>query len=241
MSKTEEEQKGKKLGLSRPGKLELKKTVETGQVRQKFSHGRSRMVTVEVRKKRTFAPNAGGQMTKVPDEDEKVEEQLDPVIDEVVDEAVSEVVPPGSLTVEEKASRARALEGAKQSDIEVSKDVIVDKAIEEEERQRELDRKAAVSAAAAKLEAIEEGEADHKGRSKRTQERVPQRPPPSSRRTEPRRRSGKLTIAEALGGSEERTRSLASIKRARERKNNNSNSIYPKVKKLSVMLSFQKL
>ena len=50
MSKTEEEQKGKKLGLSRPGKLELKKTVETGQVRQKFSHGRSRMVTVEVRK-----------------------------------------------------------------------------------------------------------------------------------------------------------------------------------------------
>ena len=218
MSKTEEEEKGKKLGLSRPGKLELKKTVETGQVRQKFSHGRSRMVTVEVRKKRTFAPNAGGQMTKVPDEDEKVEEQLDPVIDEVVDEAASEVVPPGSLTEEEKASRARALEGAQQSDIEVSKDVIVDKAVEEEEeRQRELDRKAAVSAAAAKLEAIEEGEADHKGRSKRTQERVPQRPPPSSRRTEPRRRSGKLTIAEALGGSEERTRSLASIKRAREK------------------------
>ncbi|MFO1145218.1 MAG: translation initiation factor IF-2 [Rhodospirillales bacterium] len=39
-------------------RLELKKTVETGQVRQSFAHGRSKMVTVEVRKKRTFAPDA---------------------------------------------------------------------------------------------------------------------------------------------------------------------------------------
>ncbi|HIP10672.1 MAG TPA: hypothetical protein EYG65_13205, partial [Rhodospirillales bacterium] len=31
-----------KLRLSHPGKLELKKTIEGGQVRQKFSHGRSK-------------------------------------------------------------------------------------------------------------------------------------------------------------------------------------------------------
>ena len=48
-----------------PGKLELKKTVETGQVRQSFSHGRSKAVTVEVRKKRTFAQDAGGGMHEV--------------------------------------------------------------------------------------------------------------------------------------------------------------------------------
>ncbi len=48
-----------------PGKLELKKTVETGQVRQSFSHGRSKVVTVEVRKKRTFAPGAGGALQEV--------------------------------------------------------------------------------------------------------------------------------------------------------------------------------
>ena len=65
MAETKEQNKGKKLGLSRPGKLELKKTVKTGQVRQSFSHGRSKMVTVEVRKKRTFAPDAGGHMTEV--------------------------------------------------------------------------------------------------------------------------------------------------------------------------------
>ncbi|TPW04469.1 MAG: translation initiation factor IF-2, partial [bacterium] len=54
------------LKLSQPGKLELKKTVETGQVRQSFSHGRSKVVTVEVRKKRTFS-SAGGAMHEVKD------------------------------------------------------------------------------------------------------------------------------------------------------------------------------
>ena len=44
----------KPLSLKRPGRLELKKTVDAGQVRQSFSHGRSRAVAVEVRKKRTL-------------------------------------------------------------------------------------------------------------------------------------------------------------------------------------------
>ncbi|HIM26336.1 MAG TPA: translation initiation factor IF-2, partial [Rhodospirillales bacterium] len=93
-----------------------------------------------------------------------------------------------------------------------------DKKSEAEEAKREEQAKAAASAAAAKLEAIDggEAEAEKKGRVKRGSNRDGQRPPPV-RRTEPRRRSGKLTIAEALGDSEERTRSLASIKRAREK------------------------
>ncbi|MFZ1427362.1 MAG: translation initiation factor IF-2 associated domain-containing protein, partial [Geminicoccaceae bacterium] len=47
-----------RIGLSRaPGgsRLELKKTVETGVVRQSFSHGRSKAVAVEVKKTRTPA------------------------------------------------------------------------------------------------------------------------------------------------------------------------------------------
>ena len=239
MAETEERKKGKKLGLSRPGKLELKKTVGTGQVRQNFSHGRSRMVTVEVRKKRTFAPDAGGHMAEVPDEEEQIEDA--PVPEAAAPAAAEPAVKAtqaGTLTDEEKAARARALEGAKQPEdeagskadekilevgqakgtVEPEQGAGAEKLSEEEERQRELDTKAAASAAAAKLEALDGGEAepDHKGRAKRPQDRMPQRPPPS-RRTEPRRRSGKLTIAEALGGSEERTRSLASIKRAREK------------------------
>jgi len=54
MSDVNEQDKDKTT--ARPKRLELKKTVETGQVRQSFSHGRTKAVTVEVRKKRTIVP-----------------------------------------------------------------------------------------------------------------------------------------------------------------------------------------
>ena len=54
---TEQEQK-RPLTLARPGgRLELRKGVETGQVRQSFSHGRSKTVTVEVRASQQPAPS----------------------------------------------------------------------------------------------------------------------------------------------------------------------------------------
>ncbi|WP_420548328.1 translation initiation factor IF-2 [Curvivirga sp.] len=56
---------GSKLTLDKPGRLELKKTVETGQVKQSFSHGRSKTVTVEVKRKRTFERGASGKMRAV--------------------------------------------------------------------------------------------------------------------------------------------------------------------------------
>src|SRR5438132_1250904 len=51
----EQEQK-RPLTLRSGGTLGLRRPVETGQVRQSFSHGRSKAVTVEVRKKRIIAP-----------------------------------------------------------------------------------------------------------------------------------------------------------------------------------------
>ena len=66
MSETKDKDNKKKpLGLLRPGKLELNKTIESGQVRQSFSHGRSKMVQVEVRKKRTYTQNDAGRMSEV--------------------------------------------------------------------------------------------------------------------------------------------------------------------------------
>ena len=60
MSDTEESKdKKKSLSLSGGTRLELKKTVSSGQVRQSFSHGRSKAVTVEVRKKRTIKRDSG--------------------------------------------------------------------------------------------------------------------------------------------------------------------------------------
>ena len=46
-----EENKDKK---SLSGKLQLKKTYSAGQIKQNFSHGRSKSVSVEVKRKRTF-------------------------------------------------------------------------------------------------------------------------------------------------------------------------------------------
>ncbi|GAB5468824.1 MAG: translation initiation factor IF-2 [Rhodospirillales bacterium] len=54
------------LRLNRPGRLELKKTVEAGQIRQSFSHGRSKTVTVEVKRKRTFSPGTPAESEAAP-------------------------------------------------------------------------------------------------------------------------------------------------------------------------------
>ena len=58
---------GKPLELSRPGLLQLKKTVESGQVRLSFSHGRTKTVQVEKKKSRTFKRTKTGNMTEVPE------------------------------------------------------------------------------------------------------------------------------------------------------------------------------
>ena len=48
-----EENKDKKI--SNPGKLQLKKTFNAGQIKQSFSHGRSKSVSVEIKKKRSLS------------------------------------------------------------------------------------------------------------------------------------------------------------------------------------------
>ena len=58
MSDTKDQDAGKSRLSLRPGRLELGRTVNAGSVRQSFSHGRSKVVEVEVRKKRGPAPGA---------------------------------------------------------------------------------------------------------------------------------------------------------------------------------------
>jgi len=243
MSETSDTEK-KPLGLggggaARPKKLELKKTVESGQVRQSFSHGRSKMVQVEVRKKRTYASDSGGHMQEV-----KAEAQH-PSAD-----ADARAASHGPLTSEEKAARARALVDAAARDhaeapavarraqeaAEAEQKAITEpltpeeearrrgeeaerrKAEEAEARRREEQAKLAAAHAAAKLQAVaaEEGE-EEEARPRRPGAAAPRRPAPTRGRGEPRRRSGKITIAQALGDGEERVRSLAAYRRAREK------------------------
>ena len=59
MTDTKEQDRSPRIALSRPGgRLELKTTVDSGVVRQSFSHGRSKAVAVEVKRKRNLKPGA---------------------------------------------------------------------------------------------------------------------------------------------------------------------------------------
>ena len=254
---TEEKPAKKKLSLSRPGRLELKKTVDAGQVRQSFSHGRTKAVAVEVRRKRTFAQSADGDMTEVkPAPEEFAPMPADLALEAIEADAVvadaedGKRTQPRELTEQERAARARALVGLKEAETEQraadEARRAIEKAAEEERRRREeeqAERERAEAEARAQEEKPSEKEAaaaqsaqpsqrpasrapargsdaqadegePEKARGRRSGRPEPRRLAP--KRGEPRRRSGRLTIAQALD-DEERQRSLASLRRLRER------------------------
>ena len=57
MTDTKEQDRNPRISLAQPGaRLDLKKTVDSGMVRQSFSHGRSKSVAVEVKRRRQVRP-----------------------------------------------------------------------------------------------------------------------------------------------------------------------------------------
>src|SRR5215831_5006475 len=83
--------------------LSLKRTVESGHVRQNFSHGRSKSVVVEKKKKRTISgPGATEAEEAAP---------LQSEADRLLAEAIQK---PGALRPDELDARRRALEAAKE-------------------------------------------------------------------------------------------------------------------------------
>ncbi|HEX9449403.1 MAG TPA: IF-2-associated domain-containing protein, partial [Dongiaceae bacterium] len=117
----------KPLKLSSPGKLELKKTVDGGQVRQSFPHGRSKTVAVEVKKKRTYAPGAGGKMEVAAEHEAKPQAQPETTVSAPID------FDHHGLTAHERQARMKALEQAKR-DEEVRKVQEAEEAIRAAER-----------------------------------------------------------------------------------------------------------
>jgi translation initiation factor IF-2 len=252
------------------GRLELRRPPESaGQVRQSFSHGRSKTVTVEVRKKRVFAPGTGPEPA--------AQAETEPVVARAPEQPAAEparrtLQVPRTLTAEEARLRARAVQDAAKADAESR----LRHALEEEDRRRREEEQAAEEA---RLKAeedakrrVEEEEAKKRGAEEAKQRSVeaetqrkeeesrrevaeragkaaaakvaalaaagkvampadeeeeaavvrrpgappPRRPAVPVRRDE-RRRSGKLTVTRALSDDDERMRSLASVRRARER------------------------
>src|SRR5947209_19451373 len=65
MTEANEQEQKRPLTLRSGGTLGLRRPVETGQVRQSFSHGRSKQVTVEVRKKRAIGPGSAPEPARL--------------------------------------------------------------------------------------------------------------------------------------------------------------------------------
>ena len=122
MTSDNEKTGGKKpLKLKSPNTLELKKTVETGQVHQSFSHGRKKAVTVEVRRSRTFERNEAGRMKAVSSVTPAATEQKKPTPAKVKNpERRSGQKPSGQdiLTDAEREKRLQVLEAARKEDEE---------------------------------------------------------------------------------------------------------------------------
>jgi len=270
-----EQEQRRPLTLGRSGgKLELRKPVETAQVRQSFSHGRSKTVTVEVRKKRTIAP--GSVEASRPEASAAVAREQPSARPAPLEPSRRAVVLPRALTAEEKAGRARAVQDARKADEEARRRAAIAEArqrqeeeeraaeearrraeeearrkAEEEEARRRAEEEArkrseaeaqrrkeeesrrevaerAGKAAAAKVAALaaagkvavplEEEEEEPAVAPRRGARPEIKRPVAPVRRDEIRRRTGKITVTRALSDEEgERVRSLASVRRARER------------------------
>ncbi len=111
---------GNKLVPPAGNRLSLKRTIDIGRVKQSFSHGRSKSVVVEKKRKRIVMPHGGAAVEKP---QEKVEQTAAPV-EKPAAKAAGKAAPKTeksalrNLTQSEMAARAQALEGARKRDIE---------------------------------------------------------------------------------------------------------------------------
>lgn len=221
MTDTDEKTKSKKPLTLSAKTLTLSKAGEGGMhVRQSFTHGRSRTVTVEVKKKRVVLPGQGEDKGK--------------------QSGGGKSLGSTGLTPAEIEERLQALHGAMRTQVLESERSRL-KALEEEvhlKKEEETNQAPAASESSSAedqapslvepgLVPVEEG--DHKKKvvySAYGDEEETRRSKggdklkvPVAKRIEPRRRTGKLTIVQALRSDEDKPgRSLAAMRRQREKR-----------------------
>ncbi|GAB4229212.1 MAG: translation initiation factor IF-2 [Methyloligellaceae bacterium] len=228
MSDTKETDEKTTIRGARKPTLNLKRTVDAGHVRQNFSHGRSKSVIVEKKKKRTITRPGAAQAEQAG-------------AGEAPEAAPAKTKAPaggpqtlGGLSTEEQEARNRALEEARIRAEEERKRA-------EEERKRAAEEAKRAAEEAARAPVTEEskprrqeapvrsrGKGDDEAaaagrpapRPKVKKEREQPRPAPDRRGAEERVR-GKLTINNALD-DEQRQRSLASLRRHQKRQKKQS-------------------
>lgn len=235
---------GSKSGGRKPLTVSRK---SSGTVKQSFSHGRSKQVVVETKKRRPVGPGGAGAAKPA----EKPAAKRAATLEEKLAATAKKL----GITVDELKARQKVLAERKAQDASRAKEkketkdaqarlrdeqerkVQEEKEREEAEARRRAEEaalKAEEEAAKARAEAAPKG-----GRNKPSTPGPAAMPPPDSsggrgkrgrggrddrdrqrdgsRPRSSERRRGKLTISSALGDDAERQRSLASVKRARER------------------------
>ncbi|MBV7395069.1 translation initiation factor IF-2 [Mameliella sediminis] len=212
----------------------------SGSVKQSFSHGRTKNVVVETKRKRVVVPKpgaggaggkggpVGGSGGKRPAgiSDAEMERRLKALQAAKAREAEETA----KREAEEKAraeerERLRAEKEQKEREQREAEEALKRKAEEEERKKREAEEAAKAAAAAAAQPAPK---ADDQARAKPKKDEAPRRAPERDNRDDQNRgrgrgrddgnrRSGKLTLNQALGGEGGRQKSLASMKRKQER------------------------
>ncbi|MDB9991109.1 translation initiation factor IF-2 [Amylibacter sp.] len=212
--------------------LGLRNSSGPGHVKQSFSHGRSKSVVVEKKRKRVIVPGKGGadasggprpagvsdieldrrkkalMAAAAQENDRKAREEAETKSRETERAERRKVRDEKERVEEERVEKARQILEDKKKPAETlsPKKVKVEKPIPE-------DDPAASQAAALKAEA-----GDRIAPKRDDAPRKENKPQPRNQKGgDDRRRSGKLTINQALGGGGNRQRSLASIKRKQDR------------------------
>ena len=232
-----------KLGTRPP--LGLKRTVETGKVKQSFSHGRSNTVVVEVKKRRILGRPGEAPPAEAP-KPEPVAEAPKPAPKPAApapqpkrtspaDDITARRETQARLLREAEEARLTSLEEARRRDdrarVEQSEDErrraednrkAEEAAVEQARVAAEEEARAAESAAAPAPEpVVEADDEDRAARRPGGHAPAPRRPEPARPtrgRGDDRRHQGKLTVSRALSGEDDsRARSLAALRRAREK------------------------
>jgi translation initiation factor IF-2 len=234
-----------KLGARAP--LGLKRTVETGKVKQSFSHGRSNTVVVEVKKRRILGRPGDAEAPKVEEAPKPAAPAPQPAPKPAapqrpVNDASTRRELQDKLLREAEESRLNALEEARRRE-----DKQAAQATEEEKRRAEENRRAEEERAEASRRETEDTAqrtadeaarpaeaavpaapvADDEDEDRRPAHARPKHHAPAAKRPEParpvrgrddRRHAGKLTVTRALSDEDDnRARSLAALRRAREK------------------------
>src|SRR5947209_4802395 len=248
-----------KLGTRPP--LGLKRTVETGKVKQSFSHGRSNTVVVEVKKRRILGRPGEAPPAPAP---EPVAEAPKPVPKPAAPAPAARKPSPQDDITSRKELQAKFLREAEEARLTSAEEArrreerVRSAQSEDERRRADENRKAEEEAAEqARLRAEEEArrpaegpaqpeiappveeDEEERGAARRSgggHAPAPKRPEPArpgrSRGDEHRQR-GKLTVSRALSDEDDsRARSLAALRRAREKEKRHHQEAGPSAKQV---------